>query len=290
MKVKMYKAFALSVLLLTMYHQICGMEDGLISLSGDNGMVYGKKTVLKEFEVGTKMGGVVTRIFCLDSKQQINAIDLNGIANVAFYQVGSDEEESVLIKTEENSIDQLQVAIIDTHTLSIGQKSNDFIQPSKGILYCIALKNIHHISCAGSIKMLSLTSIRTDELWLTLQGKSKFIADGPYGIDTNLLGATLRNTASVSLSGKARHQKLYVYDSAEYDAQALETNTVSVEAGGASKIKVSMVDLSAGVNTLDISGIYGSMTELSLLEYEGTPLTRVKCKDSSLLKQIIQEK
>jgi len=140
------------------------------------------------------------------------------------------------------------------------------------------------------VKIVSLSPIKTNELCLTLQGKSKFIADGAYGIDTNVLNVTLKDSSSASLSGRARHQKLDVGDSAEYDAQALETNTVCVEAGGTSKIKVCMVDLSGGVNTLDVSGIYGAMTEASLLEYLGKSFTKVKRQDSSILRQIIQGK
>lgn len=289
MKAEKYRFFVLYALLLVMHYHMSAMEHGLINFIDGNGMNCGNKIMLKKFEVGTRMGGVVTRIFCLD-QQTIRAIDVCGKANVALCQVGSDEEESLTVKAEEDIINYLPIAIVDKHTLAIGQNFDNGIRPTKGILYCIALKNITHISCNDLVKIVSLSPIKTNELWLTLQDQSTFIANGAYGIDTDMLSVTLKDSSSVSLSGRARHQKLYIGHSAEYDAQALETNTVCVEAGGTSKVKVHMVDFPIDENSLDISGIYGSMTEASLLEYSGKPFTRVQCKDSSLLRQIIQEK
>lgn len=279
---KIYYFVLMSMFLLLGQSFVSAMEKELISTKDSN------KQMLKDFEVGTKTAGAVIRIFSLD-EHNINAIDMYGKANVAFVQVGQDEEESIIIRAPEKFIDQLEVAIVDNNILTVAPQSNGAFEQHKDITYCVGLKNIMCVKSSGAIKTVALSPVKTKELSLILQGKSKFTADGVYDLDTDLLDVLLKDEACVSLSGRAQKQRLALSDSAELNAQGLKTNTIVVDAYGESKMKVCMVDvIEDDGKMVHMSNIFGQMRDSSVLEYQGKPYTRIQQNNSSRVQQTRQ--
>lgn len=152
--------------------------------------------------------------------------------NKVIIEIDSDEAEDVFVG---NTADELIIKMKD-YTFN-----NSSVMKAK-----VYAKTINALKASGATKFSSNTTFSGTNFKLNVSGASKV----DISIDSKDLIAELSGASKVFLKGKAVQQHVELSGASKYDAKKCKSETITIEASGASKASIDCTDSL----TVDASG------------------------------------
>ena len=200
-------------------------------------------------------------------------VSLEGSGNVYIEQGPT---ESLTIEADDNLLPLLDTRVTGKE-LVLGMKPNQSIQPSKPIVYRLAVKDLSEISLKGSgnfyvepaqsgdMKVsvfgsgdINMKGLDADSLFINLSGSGK-ITVGKIAVQT--IDTSVNGSGDIKLDGKSDRQSIQVSGSGNYLAGNLETASADVTIPGSSDVTVWVKDnLNVHVSGSGNLKYYGSPT------------------------------
>jgi hypothetical protein len=170
---------------------------------------------------------------------QFDAIDIGGGQEVVLLQ---GDDYSVVIETNANLLDQIDIVLINT-TVSIEYNK---IKRYDELKFYITAPDFKMIKASGASEVMSPETLKGDDLEIIANGASEI----KLKLDYNNVITKATGASEVKLSGKATSHVVEASGASEVKAKEFETQSTVANASGASEI---FVNTSSNL-TYDISG------------------------------------
>ncbi len=141
------------------------------------------------------------------------------------------KDESVRIEADENLLSNIKTEVKNGILHIYNDKG---ISTSKGLKAYITAKQLNSIDISGGVKVTGKSTFKADAFKMDLSGGSKVT----LAIDTKSLEADMSGASKVDLTGKADELNMNLSGASNVNTQELESKRVTIEASGASKVKV----------------------------------------------------
>lgn len=218
------------------------------------------------------------------------AVSLTGIGEVIVEQTGA---ESLTIETDDNLLRHVTSEVRGTQ-LTLGIEANTSIQPSKGIIYRVTVKNLNELDVSGS-GQVAAKGIRSEGLKITLSGSGTITVAGKAenlrmdeidlsgsgsieakGIQADRLKTRLGGSGNITLAGKADRLEISVDGSGNCHTLDLKSKTVTIDMSGSGSALI------AASEKLDAT-VSGSGS----IEYVGEPALKQNVSGSGSIRKAV---
>jgi hypothetical protein len=168
-------------------------------------------------------------------------------------EITQGSKEGVRLEAQQNLLDNIRTEV-KNGVLHIYNENS--ISTNKGMKAYITVRELNKIDISGGVKVTGKSTFKANAFDLDMSGGSKVT----LALNTKKLRANMSGASKVELSGKADDFVMNLSGSSSVLATELEAKNVSVEASGASKVKVFAKD-----------NLRVSASGASKVEYNGTP-------------------
>ncbi|OKL40795.1 head GIN domain-containing protein [Pontibacter flavimaris] len=180
----------------------------------------------------------------------IKGIDAGGGFVVELTQ-GSNE--GVRLEAEENLLDNIKTEVRNGVLHIYNEKG---VSSTKGMKAFVTLKDLESISISGGVKVIGNSSFKSPSLKLEMSGGSNV----KLTIVTEQIKGNLSGASKIELVGKTDELTMQLSGASKMEASELEARQVSVQASGASSVKV-FAQEGLDINASGASAVY----------YKGSP-------------------
>lgn len=186
--------------------------------------------------------------------ENITNIHIKGIGTL---NISQGDRESLVITTDDNIMPYIHV-VKNNNTLSLSIDAEHPINTTK-LEYKLIVKNLAAVRALGST-ITQLHTISANTLQLDVKGSSTL--SGSITVETLELDAA--GSTKVTLTGKAKEQKIDIKGSSRFNGNTLTGANAYISSKGASNIELNISDK-----------ISGSMAGAGTLSYSGNPTVTV---------------
>jgi len=174
-------------------------------------------------------------------------VNLSGVGELHITQ---GPQESLSVTTDDNLLPLLDTRL-EGEVLTLGQKSNENLKPTRGIVYKLCLKEVSKITLSG-VGTVDASGLHRKDLTVVASGAGEIQLKD---LQLELLSVTLSGAGRIVADGIARQQALDSSGVGSFEGKGLEGEAVTISIGGTGSASVN------ATKTLDanVSGT-GSVT------------------------------
>ncbi|MCC9165344.1 head GIN domain-containing protein [Pontibacter harenae] len=180
----------------------------------------------------------------------ISGIDVSGGFQV---ELTLGNNESVRLEAEENLLSNIKTVVRNGVLHIYNDKS---ISSSKSMKAYITLRDLTSIDISGGVKVVGKSVFKPSKLTLDMSGGTSV----KLAVETSSINADMSGASKIELTGRTNTLVMDMSGASNVNAEGLQAKRVSVEASGASKIRVHATE------SLDIDA-----SGASNIAYKGNP-------------------
>lgn len=155
-------------------------------------------------------------------------LDVNGGFEI---QVTLGNNESVRIEADENLLGNIKTEV-KKGILHIYNEGS--ITTKNKMKAYVTLRELNSLDISGGVKVIGKSTFKVPEFKMELSGAANI----QMALETTKLTAGMSGASKITLTGRADNLSLNMSGASNVNAEDLEANIVSVDASGASKVRV----------------------------------------------------
>lgn len=199
----------------------------------------------------------------------VNSFEINSNFNIWLFQ---DNDEKVVIKTDENLLDYIDVKIVG-NVLTASIKKNVEITEFKAMILSISVKDVKSIKLSGASNLATRYPLNLSDLSVNISGNST--AD--LKMTGNLLNLVNSGAGKIILYGNANNFNLESTGSTNVYAKDFVVANADLKVSGSSEMEINVTN-----------NLKAEISGSSVLNYLGNPTTNVSTAGSSIVKKMIK--
>jgi hypothetical protein len=160
---------------------------------------------------------------------EFTQLNISGMGQLVFKQEAT---PTLTIEADDNLLPYI-ISEVQNDTLILRTKPDVQLRPKQSIKYIVSAPEIHAIHSAGGVQV-EIPEMAVPSFNLTYAGSIEF--KGTLVTDKLIVRGS--GAGDVTVQGKATHQDLKFSGSSKYHALALDSETITISASGASDIRI----------------------------------------------------